>query len=47
LFNKAFLELINDKDPMTNNELRILIKRRPEVYGKFYKFIGKLQDRRK
>lgn len=43
--NNAFMELINHPtNPMTNSDLRELIKRRPEVYGRFSGFIGKLKD---
>ena len=43
--NRTFMELINDKDnPMTNSDLSELIKKRPGIYGRFSRFIGKLKD---
>jgi len=43
--NTAFMDLVNDPaNPMTNEDLRKLIERRPEVYGRFAGFIGKLAD---
>lgn len=41
----AFMDIVNDKtNPMTNDDLRALIARRPERYGKYAGFIGKLAD---
>ena len=41
--NELFMEMINDPvAPMTNDELKALIAKRPEVYGKFSGFVGKL-----
>ena len=41
--NRAFMELVSDKqNPLTNADLIALIKKRPEVYGRFAGFIGKL-----
>jgi hypothetical protein len=43
--NRAFMELVNDPvNPMTNADLTALIKRKPEKYGRFSGFIGKLKD---
>lgn len=43
--NNAMMELIKDKDnPLTNADLQALIDRRPEVYGRFSGFLGKLPD---
>ena len=43
--DQLFIQMISDPDqPMTNDELRQLIAKRPELYGKFSGFIGKLSD---
>lgn len=40
--NEMFMELIKYGD-ITNEELKILIEKRPEIYGRFSGFIGKLK----
>ncbi len=43
--NELFMEMIKDKEnPMTNNDLRALVARRPDKWGRFKGFIGKLKD---
>lgn len=43
--NAAFMDLVNDPaNPMTNDDLRKLIKKSPDIYGRFAGFIGKLAD---
>ncbi len=43
--NAAFLELIDHPtNPMTNDDLRKLIARRPGTYGRFMGFLEKLRD---
>jgi hypothetical protein len=43
--NEAFMELVNHPtNPMTNLDLKLLIQKRPEIYGKFAGFLGKLKD---
>ena len=43
--NRAFLEMISDPtNPLTNQDLERLIAKRPDVYGRFAGFIGKLMD---
>jgi len=45
--NAAFFELVNHPtNPLTNNDLQRLIERRPEVYGRFSSYVGKLPGRR-
>lgn len=42
--NRAFMDMVTDRvNPMTNADLEGLIKRKPEKYGKFYGFLGKLK----
>lgn len=42
--NRAFMDMVTDRvNPMTNADLEVLIKRKPEKYGKFYGFLGKLK----
>ena len=42
--NRAFMDMVTDKiNPMTNADLEALIKRKPEKYGKFSGFLGKLK----
>ena len=41
--NNGIMEMINDPvNPLTNEDLEALIKRRPYVYGKFSGLVGKL-----
>jgi len=41
----AFFELVNHPtNPMTNADLKALIARRPEVYGRYAGFVGKLKN---
>ena len=41
--DELFMEMINDPiAPMTNDELKALIAKRPEVYGRYAGFVGKL-----
>lgn len=41
--NQAFMEAINDPvNPMTDRDLKALIARRPQVWGRFSGFLGKL-----
>ena len=43
--NMAFMDLVNHPtNPMTNDDLRKLIERHPDRYGRFAHFIGKLGD---
>lgn len=43
--NNAMMDLIKDPDnPLTNADLQALIDRRPDVYGRFSGFLGKLPD---
>ena len=43
--NELFMEMINDPvAPMTNDELKALIAKRPEFYSCFAGFIWKLKD---
>ena len=43
--NEVFLELVNHPtNPMTNRDLERLIERRPDRYGRFAGFVGKLKD---
>ena len=42
--NEAFLELASHPtNPMTDDDLRKLIERNPERYGRFANFLGKLK----
>lgn len=41
--NNLMLEMIRNGE-MTNSDLVALIKRRPDVYGRFEGFVGKLPD---
>lgn len=42
--NRAFMDIVTDRvNPMTNADLEALIKRKPEKYGKFSGFLGKLK----
>ena len=41
--NNAFLELVCNNE-ITNEDLRKLIEKRPERYGRFAGFVGKLPD---
>ena len=46
--NRVFLELaFHPTNPLTNDDLRNLIKLRPEVYGRFARYVGKLTDKGK
>lgn len=43
--DRAFMELVGDpQNPMTNNDLRALVKRHPERYGRYAGFIGTMSD---
>jgi len=43
--NTVFMDLVNDPaNPITNEDLKKLIARKPEVYGRFAGFIGKLAN---
>ena len=43
--NEAFLELVSHPtNPMTDDDLRKLVERNPERYGRFANFLGKLAD---
>lgn len=39
--NDTMLELLFGPNPITDDELRALIKKRPEVYGRFAVYLGK------
>lgn len=39
--NKAVLELLYGPNPITDDELRALIAKRPNVYGRFAGYLGK------
>lgn len=42
--DNAFMNMINHPtNPMTNSDLEKLILKRPEIYGKYKNFIGKLK----
>ena len=44
--NRVFMELVHHpSNPLTNEDLQNLIKMRPEVYGRFSGYIGKLADK--
>ena len=44
--NDAFMEMVNHPtNPMTHEDLEVLLKKRPEVYGRFAGFLGKLPHR--
>ena len=41
--NNGIMEIINDPvNPLTNEDLAALIKKRPHVYGRFSGLVGKL-----
>ena len=41
----AFMDLISDPhNPMTNQDLKALIEKRPEVYSRYSNFLGKLKE---
>lgn len=41
--NRAFMDMVNDPvNPMTNADFEALIKRKPEKYGRFLGFLGRL-----
>ncbi|MDD2751016.1 hypothetical protein [Acidithiobacillus sp.] len=41
--DRAFMEMVTDPvNPITDHDLEALIAKRPEVYGRFSNFIGKL-----
>lgn len=43
--NRAFMDAVNDPaNPMTNDDLRKLVERHPDRYGRFAHFIGKLAN---
>lgn len=43
--NNAMMEAMTDPhNPLTNADLQALIDKRPEVYGRFSGFLGKLPD---
>lgn len=39
--NEVMLELLFGQNPITDDELKKLIEKRPEVYGRFAGYIGK------
>lgn len=39
--NETMLDLLFGPNPITDDELRALIKKRPEVYGRFAVYLGK------
>lgn len=39
--NEAMLEALYGANPLTDEELAALIRKRPEVYGRFAGYIGK------
>ncbi len=42
-FDRAFMDLVKDpQNPMTNDDLRVLVKKYPERYGRYAGFIGTL-----
>lgn len=41
--NELFMEMVRDGS-MTNQSLAAMIKRRPQKWGRFAGFIGKLKD---
>lgn len=43
--NELFMGMIKDKEnPLTNDDLRKLIEMRPDHWGRFKGFLGKLKD---
>ena len=42
--NLTFLEMLKGDRPITNAELEQLIEKRPELWGRFSGFLGKLTD---
>lgn len=43
--NEEFMALVNHPtNPLTNEDLKRLIRHRPEVYGRFGGFVGKLKS---
>lgn len=43
--DKLFMELVNDPyNPMTKKDLKTLIRKRPNVYGKYVKFLDTLEE---
>jgi hypothetical protein len=43
--DRAVMDMINCKEnPMTNADLESLIKRKPDVYGKYRGLVGKLKE---
>jgi hypothetical protein len=39
--NLAMLDLLYGPNPISDDELRVLIKKRPEVYSRFSEYLGK------
>ncbi len=39
--NQAMLDALYGENPITDDELRRLIEKRPEVYGRFSGYLGK------
>jgi hypothetical protein len=39
--NKAMLDMLYGENPITDDELRKLIKKRPHIYGRFVGYLGK------
>lgn len=39
--NSAMLEMLFGSNPITDDELRKLISRRPHIYGRFAGYLGK------
>lgn len=42
--NLTFLDMLKGDAPLTNAELQANIDKRPELWGRFAGFIGKLKD---
>jgi len=40
--NAQFLEMASGPNAITNDELKILIRKRPALWGRFANYIGKL-----
>lgn len=43
--NTAMLDMLYGANPITDDELRALIAKRPERYGRFAGYIGKRESR--
>ncbi len=42
--NEAMLDLLFGSNPITDDELRKLIEKRPNVYGRFSGYLGKREN---